>query len=94
MKDFLTIYDKLNGKSFNVNNLLSSLLYEYFVNLNEGSLEKICDEVTSKFIENEKTQKQKSLKNLIHSFNRVVLKNKQDCFNHFRIKILTNFNLK
>jgi hypothetical protein len=94
VKDFLSIYDKLNGKSFNVNKMLSSLLFEYFVNLNEGNLEKICDEVTAKFIENEKIQKQKSLNNLIKSYNRVALRNKQDCFFHFKIKLLTNIDSK
>jgi len=94
VKDFLSIYDKLNGKSFIANKMLSSLLFEYFVNLNEGNLEKICDEVTAKFIENEKIQKQKSLHNMIKSYNRVVLRNKQDCFVHFKIKLLSNIDSK
>lgn len=87
VKEFLSIYDKLNSKSFNVNNMLSSLLFEYFVNLNEGNLEKICEEITLKFIENGKIQKQKSLLNLIKSYNRVVYRNKQDSFLDFKIKL-------
>lgn len=87
VKEFLSIYDKLSSKSFNVNNILSSLLFEYFVNLNEGNLEKICEEITLKFIENGKIQKQKSLLNLIKSYNRVVYRNKQDSFLDFKIKL-------
>lgn len=92
VKDFLSIYDKLNGKSFNVNKMLSTLLFEYFVNLNEGNLEKICEEVTVKFIENEKIQKKKALQNLMKSYNRVVFRNTQDCFFHFKIKLLSNID--
>ena len=80
VKDFLSIYDRFQGKNLKLNELFPTLLFEYFVNLNELNLQKICQEISSKFILNKKTEKEKSLIQIAKIYKKIIEKNKEKYF--------------
>lgn len=90
VKDFLSIYDRFQGNNVKLQDLLPTLLFEYFVNLDKENLDKICKEVSSKFIQKNKFEKEKSLNQIAKIHNKIIHKNKQEYFYLFQNRIREN----
>ena len=71
--------------------MFPTLLFEYFVNLNELNLQKICQEISSKFILNKKTEKEKSLIQMAKIYKKIIEKNKEKYFFLLKNHISDNY---